>query len=101
VTFREEAPTALRDQFLVDVEEIVFRYAERAATDPALGARLQRIARIARTAAVIETRVVGTDRLARHLSEARRHWERFRTARRALAESDDPREADRSTSPTP
>lgn len=85
MTFREEPVTALRDQFLVDVEEILFRHAERAESDPRLAARLRRVVRLAMRASNLEKRLVGSDGVYRYLREVALHWARFRGERLAIA----------------
>jgi hypothetical protein len=84
VTFREEPLTSLRDQFLVDMEEILFRHAERAEADPTLRPRIQRAVRIAMRASSLEKRL-GGDRIYRYLREVALHWARFRAERLATA----------------
>ncbi len=85
MTFREEPLTGMRDQFLVDVEEIVFRHAERAEGDPRLAARVQRVVRLAMRASNVEKRVVGSERVFRYMREVALHWARFRAERLATA----------------
>ena len=85
MTFREEPVTTLRDQFLVDVEEILFRHAERAAEEPRLARRLRRGVRLLMRASTVETRVLGSDRVYRYMKEVSQHWARFRAERLAVA----------------
>lgn len=85
MTFREEPITSLRDQFLVDVEEILFRHAENAERDPRRAARVQRAIRSALRASTLEKRVVGSDRIYSYLREVALHWARFRAERLAVA----------------
>ena len=85
MTFREEPLTRRRDQFLVDLEEMLFRHAERAEADPRLAARVRRGVRVAMRASTFEKRLVGSEHVYRYMREVALHWARFRAERLAVA----------------
>lgn len=68
-----------------DVEEILFRLAERAEHDPALRKRLLAGVRAAMRLAVAEKRVTGGDRVFRELRATALRWGRWRAPRLARA----------------
>ena len=68
-----------------DVEEILFRLAERAEHDPALRRRLVSGVRAAMQLAVAEKRVTGGERVFRELRATAGRWARWRAPRLARA----------------
>jgi predicted ArsR family transcriptional regulator len=64
-----------------DVEEILFRLAERAEHEPALRARIVRGVRVAMRLAIAERRVTGRDRVLRELTATANRWARWRAPR--------------------
>lgn len=68
-----------------DVEEILFRLAERAEHDPKLRAHVVRGMRAAMRLAIVEKRVTGGERVLRELTATATRWARWRAPRLARA----------------
>lgn len=68
-----------------DVEEILFRLAERAEHDAKLRGRIVRGVRAAMRLAIVERRATGRDRLLRELTATATRWARWRAPRLARA----------------
>ncbi len=64
-----------------DVEEILFRIAERAEHDPRLRARVVQGVRVAMRLAIVEARATGGDRVLRELKATADRWARWRAPR--------------------
>lgn len=64
-----------------DVEEILFRLAERAADDPALSRRVVRAVRVAMRLAIWESRIARAPRLFDELKAVSVRWARWRAPR--------------------
>ena len=72
-----------------DVEEILFRLAERAEHAPVLRARIVRGVRLAMRVAIAEQKTLGRDRVLRELITTANRWARWRAPRLAHALSID------------
>lgn len=68
-----------------DIEELLFRFAERAEPDERLRARIRVGVRAAMRASTSETRLFGTSHLYRHMRGLAVRWARFRAERLARA----------------
>lgn len=68
-----------------DVEEILFRLAERAEHDPKVRGRIVRGVRLAMRLAILEGRATGRDRVLSELKATANRWARWRAPRLARA----------------
>jgi hypothetical protein len=66
-----------------DLEESLFRFVERVADEPRWRSRVQRAMRVALRVAIVESRVLGRDRVLDELSALAARWGRFRGPRLA------------------
>jgi hypothetical protein len=73
-----------------DLEESLFRFVERVADEPRWRSRVQRAMRVALRVAIVESRVLGRDRVLDELSALAARWGRFRGPRLARMLDVDP-----------